>query len=44
MMKKYNQYELRFLQVLVPKEEYIEIISYNYAIRIEEMFWEGDGS
>ena len=41
-MKEYNQWELRFLQVLVPKKRYFEILKYNYDLMIDGFLWRGD--
>lgn len=40
-MKKYNQYEMRFLQVLVSKERLLEILEDQMFIFKEEMLWRG---
>lgn len=41
---KYNQYELRFLQVLVSRERLSEIITEMYWTLQEEMLWQGSAS
>lgn len=41
-MKEYNEYELRFLQVLVPKEEYFDILVYHHYLYIDHVLWQGD--
>ena len=38
---RYNQYEIRFLQVLVSREKLGEIIVEMYQTHLEHMFWEG---
>lgn len=38
-MKKYNVFELRFLQVLVPKKRMMEIYSDQVHINIEHVIW-----
>jgi len=41
-MKEYNQWELRFLSVLVPKERYFGILMYHYHFYIDRLLWQGD--
>ncbi len=41
-IKEYNEYELRFLRVLVSRELYRQIIIFNYNFRIERYLWHGD--
>ena len=38
---KYNQYEVRFLQVLVTRERLGAIIGEIYQTALEELFWQG---
>ena len=40
-MKKYNIFELRFLQILVPKKQHDLIMLYQFFIRAEETLWRG---
>ena len=40
-MKEYNQYELRFLQVLVSKKRMIEILGEQVFIHIKKAIWRG---
>ena len=40
-MKKYNIYELRFLQILVPKKQHDLIMLDQFFIRAEETLWRG---
>lgn len=41
ILKEYNQWELRFLQVLVLKERYAKIMKYNYDLLIDRMLFRG---
>ena len=41
VIKEYNRWELRFLQVLVPKEQYYKILHYNWQIHIDQMLFRG---
>lgn len=40
-MNKYNQYELRFLQVLVSKQRLMEIYGEQFSIWQDEIFFRG---
>lgn len=40
-MKEYNQYELRFLQVLVSRKRYQQIIGQLYYQLIDKYLWHG---
>lgn len=40
-MKKYNIYELRFLQILVPRKQHDLIMLDQFFIRAEETLWRG---
>jgi hypothetical protein len=42
-LKEYNQWELRFLQVLVPKKKYMEIMVYNASLMMDKSLFRGDG-
>lgn len=41
-LKEYNAYELRFLQILIPKNLYADLLRYNYNLLIERFLWKGD--
>lgn len=40
-IKKYNQWELRFLKLLVPKKKYIILVSYAWNMGLEGTFLRG---
>jgi len=40
-IKEYNQWELRFLEILIPNNKFIRILSHCVGCTVDRMIWRG---